>query len=215
MGVDPATASLVAGGLGLAGSLFGADKASDAASKAAGSQKALLQRQTALFDAIFNAVQQADRSGFFNPDVRIAEAKGDLTRQTDTAMANTAGALKVAGYKPGDTAIEERIGTIARNSALQFSKVAQGIRDSSLMNKLSAYGMANPGTLNPGISAYGQQAQMAQGRADAITGQVPGLVGSMMPYLFPQRAGVQATPSVPSSNYLPPLTIRGFSYSGA
>lgn len=165
---DPVTATMIAGGLGLAGNIYASDKASSAASKASKNQDALTARQTALFDKIYGLVSDADKSGEFNPEKRISQVQGDLTKQQGIATANTGATLKGMGYKPGDGTIADQVGGVNAKYSDEFARLTNEIRNDAFNRKLSAYRSVDPTALNPAIQTASNQANYYQQKADSV-----------------------------------------------
>lgn len=165
---DPVTATLIGSGLGLAGSLYSADKASSAASKNQKQAAKLTDRQVALFDKNYQTVAQADAAGEFDPEKRIKQVQADLTKQQGIATANTGATLKGMGYKPGDGTITDQIGGIGAKYGDEFARLSNEIRNDAFNRKLSAYRSVDPTVLNPAIQTSTNAANYYQQKADSV-----------------------------------------------
>jgi hypothetical protein len=174
--MDPISAGL--GVASLASGISGNKGAKKAADSAGNSQKQLAKRQVDLFDTIMAAVKGADSQGFFNPDKQLAQLEADTSRYESRDMGNTAGALRVAGYRPGDSEIGLNLGAIKSKYKLDFQRQSNDIRNNSLFNKLNAYGAANGVNLGQSMQVYGQQQQYANSQRQ----NPAGMFASLAPY---------------------------------
>lgn len=178
--MDPVSVGL--GVASLASGMSGNKGAQKAAASAAKSQKDLAKRQAMLFDTIFNTVKGADQQGFFNPDKRLEQLTADSAKYSGLDQGNTAGAMRVAGYKPGDSEIGLNLGAIKNKYALDWQRQANDIRNQSMQNKLNAYGAAGGVNLGGAMQVYGQQQQNAMSQM-----QNPGgLLASLAPFMQKQ-----------------------------
>lgn len=159
MAVDPISA-----GLGAA-SLISGKKANQNASSAAGAAgrrgAAMEKRLTALFDLLFSNAREADQSGQFDPEKRIAALERDTGRYESRDMGNLAGALATAGYRPGDSEIGTRLDAVKGKYRSFLDTMREQIRQSSFMEKQQAYLSANPNILQPAMANAANQQQIA------------------------------------------------------
>jgi hypothetical protein len=136
-------------------------KAAKSADKSRKDQKALTQRQVDLFDTIRSIVEGADLGGQFDPERRIQDMERDVMRTSNTEQNNLAGALKVLGYKQGDSEIGKRVDSVNTKYRQYIGEQRGRIRQEAFADRLGAYRAINPESLNPGISTAGQQQQIA------------------------------------------------------
>lgn len=165
-----------------ASALVGMDankKQSRAASKARGTQKELIKRQTGLFDEILGIVRNADQGGFFDPEQRIQDMERDAARTNMVDQSNLAGAMRVLGYGPGDSEIGKRMDAVNSNYQRYVGEQRGRIRREAFSDRLSAYQAPNPQYLNAGITAAGNDQQNALARMQ----NPAGFFQSVMPIL--------------------------------
>lgn len=189
--------SLVGALLGLGGFLSGnAENARERkkAEKAQKQQDEMLRRQQELQDMFLGFARGADKAGQFDPSMRLAQLDDDTARYEARDSGNLAGALRVAGYKAGDSEIGTRLDSVKVKYRGQREQMADQIRQQAFGQKMAAYGAANPGDLNPSIQVYGQRAQDARGRI----GNPAGLLGAIMPFL--QGGAGRKAPGTPTRN---------------
>jgi len=159
--------------------------AQKSANKAANRGKKLEDKQVQLFDTILQLVQQADQNGQFNPEQQIKQLEDDTAKYEQRDMGNLAGALRVAGYKPGDSEIGKRLDAVKTNYRTQLDSMRTNLRRGAFTDRLNAYQQVNPGMLNQGINnAYNSQL-MALGQMQ----NPAGLFGAMMPFLQGKQSG--------------------------
>lgn len=184
MPTDPISAGMLAASVG--GTLMAKDQARGQeliAEEANANQKELIKRQTALFDEILGMVKGADASGQFDPSAQLLKLDQDIQKGQTSDMEALSGAMRVAGYKPGDSEIGAQLRGVQKNYADRRLTMGQAIRDSAFDRKLNAYRGVDTQSLNPGIQTYGQQAANASARADQLYGGMmngfTGMMGSL------------------------------------
>ena len=138
------------------------------AEEANANQKELIKRQTALFDQILGMVKGADASGQFDPSAQLLKLDQDIQKGQTSDMEALSGAMRVAGYKPGDSEIGAQLRGVQKNYADRRLTMAQAIRDNAFDRKLNAYRGVDTQSLNPGIQTYGQNAATANQNAAGI-----------------------------------------------
>lgn len=167
------------GGASLLSGLAGNKSAQKSANKSASAASGLVNRQSALFDSLMKIVQGADASGQFSPDKRLAQLKDDTARYESTDSGNTAGAARIAGFKPGDSELTNALSGVHQKYAYQYNALANDIRDKAFSNKLGAYESINPASLNAGIGFYQQQQQNALGQEQNPSALIAPFAASM------------------------------------
>lgn len=185
---------LIGPALGAVGALTGAaanDSAMREAKRARRAQDRLTGRQVELFDTILSAVKGADQQGAFDPDRRLERLDEDTARYESRDRGNLAGAMRVAGYQPGDSEIGVRQDTLGLKYRENRERMADDIRTDSIFRKLQAYSMANPGMLNPAIATQGAR------ESNSMAGlQNPaGFFSALMPFLTERPKAVQTSGS--------------------
>ena len=125
-----------------------ADRQARSAEKSA---KSLEARATKLFDVLFSTAENADKAGVYDPEKRIAALEADTGRYESRDTGNLAGAMRVAGYRPGDSEIGTRLDSVKIKYRRFLDDMREKIRVGSVREKQAAYAGANVGNLQPGI----------------------------------------------------------------
>lgn len=171
--------------LGAGSLLLGAKQASDsqkAANKAAKGANALTARQSQLFDTLSGIVQDADKSGQFDPQKQLDQLGTDTAYYSQRDTQNAAGAAATLGYHPGDTAPLQQIRSIDNSYKLQYGQMANQIRNNAFSQKIAAYRSIDPTSLNAGIQNYQNQQQVALSQQPNMAN----LFSSISPFLRTQ-----------------------------
>ena len=162
-------AGLINAGLGAASLMSGkkGQKKAEGQANAAGARSlALEQRMTKLWDLLFKRAEDAEKSGQFDPEKRIAALEKDTARYESRDMGNLGGAMAVAGYKPGDSEIGTRMDAVKVKYRSFLDNMREQIRQSSFWDQTRAYQSAGD-LMGPMQNANQQQqnayAQMPQG----------------------------------------------------
>jgi len=175
--IDPVTA-----GLG-AVSMIQGKKANNAARREAGEanrmSRAMEQRVTKLWDTLFQRAEQAEKSGEFDPERRIAAVEKDTARYEGRDMGNLAGALRTAGYKPGDSEIGTRLDAVKTKYRSFLDNLRNDIRDKSWWDQQNAYASANPGMLGGAMGSAQNREAMARSRIQDPSQMLMGLMPFM------------------------------------
>jgi len=129
-----------------------------------GQQQQLIDRQTKLFDTLFGAASDADKSGAFDPEKQIDLLNRTTAKYESRDLGNLGGALSIAGYKPGDSEVGVRMDAVKGKYQLERENQESQIRRQSLFDRFNAYNSANGGMLNAGIGTAGQNADRAYSR---------------------------------------------------
>jgi hypothetical protein len=181
---------LALGAIGAIGGLLNGKKQADAASAAARSANRLTARQVALFNKMLGMVEQADRSGQFDPEARIAQLERDTARYEAQDLGNLAGAMRVAGYKALDSETGKRLDAVKMQYRADREARDNAIRQSAFAEKLAAYGAINPGQLNGAIAQANRSQELALAQAQASN--PAGFLSALMPYLQNSGSGSAA-----------------------
>lgn len=172
---------LVLGGLSLINNIIQGNKAQKSANNAAKRAGKLTDRQVALFDQMLGMVNAADASGQFDPTRRLDQLRTDTAEYEGRDLGNLAGAMKVAGYRPGDTEIGGRLDAVKLKYRQDYNRMANDIRDSTFASKIAAYSAINPSQLNSAISQANRSQEMAMAQANA--NNPANFLGALMPFL--------------------------------
>jgi len=181
-------APIVLGAAGLLSQNEANRKAQSGADAARRSQDRLLDRQVQWYDDLLNIARRAEKDGQFDPEKQIAQLEADTARYESRDMGNTAGALRTAGYRPGDSELGRQLEAVKLKYRQNLDSMRAGMRRQALFDMIGAYSAANPGVLNAGIASAGQQQQLAMGQQT----NPAGLFGALMPFL--ERKGPVGTP---------------------
>lgn len=172
--MDPGTATAVASGLGLMGNK-GAQKA---ANRAAKQGRALEARATRVWDKLFANAEEAERQGQFDAERRIASLERDTANYESRDLGNLGGAMRVAGYKPGDSEIGTRFDAVKMKYRRFFDATRDTIRQNVFNEKQAAYAVPL-GYLQPGL----QGAQNRQNIALGSMSDPSGFAMALAPFL--------------------------------
>jgi len=186
----------VLGGASLIAGLVANEQQRKAARSAANSQRALVARQLALFDAMEKRVKDMEASGAFDPTKALENMEKQTAKYESRDMGNLAGALRVAGYRPGDSEIGARLDSVktAYRDFLDTKRVE--IPRMYNADKLAAYGSLNSGALNSGIEVFGRNRDLALAQIQ----NPAGFLAAWIPFLEKKR---QQEPQVTTSGVLP------------
>jgi hypothetical protein len=182
---------LIPAGMGLLGTLMGSEenrKNRNAMNDANAAKNALIGRQTDLFDQIRGIVMRAQQSGQFDPNKRIAQMDADVNRAQKNDLNALSGAMKVSGYKPGDSEIATRQGAVQASYKAKRAALANDIRNNSFREQLEAFRAIDPTSLNPGISAAQNDYMNAR---SSMVNPASGLMAMMSAIPFGQKGGSQ------------------------
>ncbi len=167
------------GGLGLISSLMQNESARKSASKANSKAGKLDDRLVKLFDVLFSNAETADKAGQFDPEKRIASLERDTSRYEGQDMGNLAGALRVSGYKPGDSEIGTRLDAVKGKYRSFLDTMRDQIRQNSFTEKQNAYASANPNILGGPL----QDARQSQAMSLSQIQNPSGFLSSFLPML--------------------------------
>ncbi len=149
MAIDPISAGLSA--VSMIGGKNANKKAEKKAESAQKGAKALEERAIKLWDVLFNRAEQAAQDGTFDPERRIQALERDTGAYEARDAGNLAGAMSVAGYKPGDSEIGTRLDAVKVKYRKFLDNMRDEIRTKSFFEQNQAYQAANPAYLAPGI----------------------------------------------------------------
>lgn len=180
---------LVLGALGTIGGLIQNEKARKDAKAAQKKAGKLTDRQVALFDMLMGMVKDADARGQFDPARRLDQLRADTAEYESRDLGNLAGAMRVAGYRPGDSEIGGRLDAVKLKYRSEFNRLANDIHDQAWSNKLASYRAIDPTALNSAI----QQANYSAANAQSQVQNPAAFLSALMPYL--NQGGSGAAPA--------------------
>lgn len=127
---------------------------------------------------------------------QLQSAKSLLQRDEGNAMENVSAAMKTAGYKPGDTALETGLAGVRNDYGRQLQEIQQELSRMLPAQEAQMLDMANPMRYETGQSAgLRSDVGASLAMADRSRAQVPSpsaLLGALMPYIEQQQAGREA-----------------------
>lgn len=165
MAVDPVSA--VSTGLS-AVSMASGKKANNAARKDANKANAqsqeLEKRAIKLWDTLFKRAQEAEASGQFDAEKRIKELEADTGRYEARDTGNLAGAMRVFGYKGGDSEVGNRLDSVKVKYRSFLDNLRNQIRDNSWWQQQEAYQSASPAILSGPMQGASNREASARSR---------------------------------------------------
>lgn len=181
MAIDPISAGLSA--VSLISGKNSNKKAESDASKARKSSQRLEDRVVDLWDTLFKRAQDAEKSGTFDPEKRIAALEKNTAEYESRDLGNLAGALTVAGARPGDSEVGTRLDAVKVKYRKFLDNMRDEIRTSSFWDQQNAYMSANPSYLSGAMqgSANREQTALSQVQNPA------GFLQNLLPSLTPQK----------------------------
>lgn len=170
-------------GLGAISSIINANNANR-------SRNRLLDRQSSMVDEAVKAArgfderrmaeyEQSVQAGDFDPSEQQEIMRRIIANTQLTAMQNAAGAGRVAGFRPGDTVLQDKIARIPKSQRLQEAQLIYSLAERARARKQQAIANTAPtvgSALFNGAGFAGQQ---------AYNTQIPDVTGAVAP-LFQQ-----------------------------
>ena len=179
-----ATIPAVMAGIGLISQYTQAQKAQHAADAAMSQQQALVARQQAAYDQLKGLYDSRVASGVYNPASRIDQFQQSLAHNDAIVTGNLGAAAKTMGYRPGDTAPLDALGTNADNYKLQEAEGEQSIRNAVNQQQMNDMSVVNSGSgaLSGGLGASQYDLGLAQQQQGLVNpGQILGpLAGALI-----------------------------------
>lgn len=189
-------------GLGALSSLSANQDAQRRADQALKYGQGLEGRATALYDKLLAEVQKADSEGQFDPERRIRAMEKDTANYESKDMGNLAGALRVAGYRGGDSEIGTRLDAVKLKYQKMRESMSDQIRTQTFNEKLAAYNSVNANLLQPGI----QGSQFRYSANTSNQSNPSGLVAAIAPFLNKKdKTTPSAAPPVTSGKWNLPV----------
>lgn len=176
----------VSAGLGAVSLISGKEanrKAQKTADSARKSSQRLEDRVVKLWDTLFSRADQAAKDGVFDPEKRIAALEKNTAEYESRDLGNLAGALTVAGARPGDSEIGTRLDSVKVKYRKFLDNMRDEIRTSSWWDQQNAYMSANPQYLNAPMQNANQRQQNATGQVQ----NPAGFLQNLLPTLSPQK----------------------------
>lgn len=177
MAIDPLSAGLSA--VSLISGKGANDKARKDAKKAQEGSKALEQRAISLWDKLFARAEQSEKDGTFDPEKRIQALEKDTAHYESQDLGNLAGAMTVAGYRPGDSETGTRLDAVKVKYRRFLDNMRDEIRTKSFFEQNAAYQAASPQYLQPGLQGNAQRGAQAQSNIQNPAGFLSNLLPSL------------------------------------
>jgi hypothetical protein len=181
MAIDPISAGL--GAVSLISGKNANKKAQSDAGKAKKSSQQLEQRVIKLWDTLFSRAENAEKSGLFDPEKRIAALEKNTAEYESRDLGNLAGALTVAGARPGDSEVGTRLDAVKVKYRKFLDNMRDEIRTSSFWDQQNAYMSANPSYLSGPMAASQNREQNALSQVQNPSG----FLANLLPTLAPQK----------------------------
>ena len=201
--MDPVSAGL--GAVSLISGKNANKKAQKASDKAGASAQQMEQRLMRLWDTLFARAEAASKpGGDLDPEKRIANLEADTARYESRDLGNLTGAMRIGGYKPGDSEIGTRQDAVKIKYRSFLDNMRNEIRGQAFGEQTNAYLAAGGVPLGQAMgSAQGRQ-QNAQSQMQSPGGMFQGMLGAFRPK---QQQGFN------TSGFL--SNLRGMNFSGA
>jgi hypothetical protein len=171
------------GAIGLLGGLFGG-QAEDPNIAIAKDENA---RRKKLYEMLMGLYQSRKSDGYYDPESRVGQLRTDTSIREGRQLENLAGASRIAGYRPGDSAPERMQESTARGYNYQFNQMANEIRDKVRMQEMQDLNGINNG-INPYVTVPDSGPKYGS------------LLNSASPFLTRLSGGFK-DPKKPSGNY--------------
>lgn len=155
-------------------------KANRTANEGMDLQREQANREREIYELLLGKLGEADSSGAFDPERAIAQLDKDRAEFQGRDQSNLAGALRISGYRPGDSAIGDRMDAVGLKYQAERDRQATQIRRDLPMAKLQAYSSLrapNLAGIGQNITSYG--ASQRQSLAPLVEG--------LQPYMMPRQ----------------------------
>lgn len=169
----------VVGAIGALSSQDQNRRANRQASEGMDLQREQAQREREIYDILMGKLEEAEGAGVWDAEKQIADLDKEFAAYEARDAGNTAGAMRIMGYKPGDSETINRTDAIKGKYRLERDSMASNIRRQLPLSRLQAYASLkapNLAGIGANMTAYGQSQ-----RSDPTA-----MFGSIMPYLMPQ-----------------------------
>lgn len=107
-------------------------------------------------------VNQLDAEGAFDPTTRISKLRDAFKINGQIAQNNAAGALRTAGYRPGDSAFQTTAQDLSESGRVGLAQAELNTADQARRDRMQALQFASPSNTLSGLNVYGQREQDAQ-----------------------------------------------------
>lgn len=134
-------------------------------------QAELAGRQVALFDRIQKRYEEMKAGGAFSPEKRLDQLDKDTAQYEGRDLGNLAGAMRVAGYRAGDSEVGGRLDAVKGKYRSERERLANQIRREATNDEMAAMqGQASMGSsLNAAMDVYGNRASQFRSQIQDLT----------------------------------------------
>ena len=139
-------------------------------------QDRLLALQEADYQNRLGYVNQLDAEGAFDPSARIQSLRDTFSLSSKLSQDNAAGALRSAGYRPGDSIFQTTGQGISESRRLGLAQAELNTADQARQARMQALQFASPSNTMSGLSVYGQRARDASAQMVNPAGLVQGFL---------------------------------------
>ena len=183
-------------------------RAKNQADRSLAMQDRLAMRQIALFDRIQARHQELASSGAFSPERRLDQLDRDTAKYEGRDSGNLAGALRVAGYEPGDSEIGTRLDAVKAKYRGTREGLANQIRREATADEMASLnGQAGAGSsLNAAMDVYGNRASQFAADIGSLDPAV-GSLGTALSDILKRKSGSSSS-SVPLPSVRPVIASR-------
>lgn len=141
----------------------------------------LQRRQAALAEEDYYGRQREfdrmDQQGAFNPDAQVQNLRQSFENAGRIEQGNLATAARVAGYRPGDSALQNAIRRSSERAKIQLAAQEMQVRDTANRNRLAALGMTTPNTAT-GLQVGSNLVNYAEATRPNLGGLMAGVAGN-------------------------------------
>lgn len=150
-----------------------------AANSAAGASKSQAKWLRQLADQMKKYVDEAQKSGVYNPDLMMKNARDTYMEQYQQAANNAASAFKIAGYRPGDTPVVMSLRDLANKYAATLANQSMAIKQNALLGLLQAYNMTGATGVGNAANIYANVGNTYQQSANQAFGGLTNLLAEL------------------------------------
>lgn len=154
--------------------------------------------QATVEEMVANSGQYAESEG-----LRRAERNRERFQQDSRQLQeSTAGAFRIAGYKPGDTVTGDAVARVGRERSLRWDELLDQYIATAKSERMSEAGAiaSSAGITGPNQEFYARQADQYRTQANQAAAGVGGSLQTLTDLMQPKpKAGVEAPPQQPGA----------------
>lgn len=141
----------------------------------------LQRRQAALAEEDYYRRQREfdrmEQQGAFNPDAQVQNLRDSFANAGRIEQGNLATAARVAGYRPGDSALQNAVRRASERARIQLAGQEAQVRDNALRTRMAALGMTAPNT-QTGMAVGSNLVNYAEATRPNLGGLAQGIAGN-------------------------------------